>query len=166
GRQMFARLETATGLRPGDFVTVRIEERELQDVARVPARAVGGDNAVLKIGENERLESFPVDIVRRQADDVLIRASGLSGQEIVAERMPLLGAGVLVRPLRGTEDAPAAPEEPERISLTEERRARLIAFVEGNTRMPAQAKERVLGQLRQAEVPARVVQRIESRMGG
>ena len=78
------------------------------------------------------------------------------------------GDGVLVKPLKPGEEGakPEAPAEPENIALSEERRARLIAFVEANNRMPAQAKERVLGQLRQPEVPARVVQRIESRMGG
>ena len=33
-----------------------------------------------------------------------------------------------------------------------------------NHRMPAEAKERVLGQLQQDKVPARMVERIESRM--
>ena len=52
------------------------------------------------------------------------------------------------------------------IALSDDRRARLIAFVEGNVRMPAQAKERMLAQLAQPEVPAQVIARIESRMGG
>ena len=50
--------------------------------------------------------------------------------------------------------------------LDEARRARLIAFVEASERMPPEAKERVLAQLRGAKVPARVVARLESRMGG
>jgi hypothetical protein len=41
-----------------------------------------------------------------------------------------------------------------------------VAFIEANPSMPPDAKERVLGQLRQDEVPAQVIQRIESRMGG
>ena len=52
------------------------------------------------------------------------------------------------------------------VELTDERRAKLIAFVEGNQRMPTEAKERVLSQLAEPQVPARVVERIESRMGG
>ena len=55
---------------------------------------------------------------------------------------------------------------PDTIELTQERRAQLIAFVEGNDAMPAEAKARVLAQLSQDRVPLRVVQRIEERMGG
>ncbi len=51
------------------------------------------------------------------------------------------------------------------ITLDDERRAKLIAFVEGNTRMPADAKTRVLEQLKAEKVPAEMVERIESRMG-
>ena len=52
------------------------------------------------------------------------------------------------------------------VELTDERRAKLIAFVEGNQRMPSEAKERVLAQLSELQVPAQVIERIESRMGG
>ena len=52
------------------------------------------------------------------------------------------------------------------LELTEERRARLVAFVEGNKRMPKEAKARVLAELSKPQVPARMVARIESRMGG
>ena len=48
----------------------------------------------------------------------------------------------------------------------DERRAKLVAFIEGNDRMPAEAKQRILGQLAKPKVPARMVERIESRMGG
>lgn len=60
----------------------------------------------------------------------------------------------------------AAPEEPEMVELTEERRARLTAFVQANTRMPEEARQRILNQLSQGTVPVQVVDRIESRMGG
>ena len=93
-----------------------------------------------------------------------MKTPGLSGREIVSEQTPLLGAGIRIRPLRdGGEEVAAGPEM---LSLDDERRARLVAFVEGNARMPADAKERVLAQLKQDMVPARVVERIESRMGG
>lgn len=57
-------------------------------------------------------------------------------------------------------------QTPEMVELTEERRARLTAFVQANTRMPAEARQRILDQLSQGQVPARVVERLESRMGG
>jgi hypothetical protein len=52
------------------------------------------------------------------------------------------------------------------VDLSEERRDRLVAFVEGNTRLPEDVKARVLGALASGRVPAQMVQRIESRMGG
>ena len=112
-----------------------------------------------------------VDLVRRQGDDVLVRARELEGRRVVAERTPLLGAGILVRDItasrapEGTDGGQPAQSGPERISLTPERRAKLIAFVENNRRMPAEAKERMLSQLQRDEVPARMVQRLEERMG-
>ncbi len=164
GRQLFATLDSASGFRPGDFVTVQIEEPPLDNVARLPASALNAANEVLAITEEERLEVISVTLLRRQGDDVLVRARGLQGREVVAERTPLLGAGIKVRPLRDT--GQAVPEEPEMVELTEERRARLTAFVQSNTRMPEEARQRILQQLSQSSVPAQVVERIESRMGG
>ncbi|WP_226782972.1 efflux RND transporter periplasmic adaptor subunit [Oceaniglobus trochenteri] len=167
GRLLFADLQSATGFRPGDFATVDIDEPPLERVARLPAAAVDSADTVLLVGEEDRLEVAGVDVLRRQGDDVLVRARGLAGRDVVAERSPLLGAGIKVRALRpGAADAPAEPPAPAMVELTEERRARLIAFVEGNERMPSEAKERVLAQLREASVPAQTIERIESRMGG
>jgi hypothetical protein len=162
GRLLFARLDEAPGFRPGDFVTVRIVEPPLERVARVPASAVDASGTVLVVGEEDRLEVAEVDVLRREGDDVLLRARGLAGREIVAERSPLLGAGIRIRPVR-----PGAAEEPVQEDLVEldpERRARLVTFVEGNHSMPAEAKARVLARLKEDRVPAQMVERIESRM--
>ena len=156
----------AAGLRPGDFVTVRVTEPALTGVALLPAGAVGPDGTVLALGEEDRLEPLPAEVLRRQGDDVIVAAAGLAGREVVTERSPLLGAGIRVEPLRdGPDGSPVAPEEPDTVQLDEDRRARLIAFVEEG-RMPAEAKARVLAQLREPEVPSATVARIEGRMGG
>jgi transposase-like protein len=52
------------------------------------------------------------------------------------------------------------------VELSEERRAKLVAFIEGNKRMPKEAKQRVLARLAEPKVPAAMVARIEGRMGG
>ena len=52
------------------------------------------------------------------------------------------------------------------LELTEERRDKLISAIESNGYIPKSAKERIIGQLTQPKVPADVVARIESRMGG
>lgn len=165
GRVVYAGLGDAQGLRPGDFVTVTIREPALPDVALLPASAVDGDGEVLVLGADDRLEEVAVTVLRRQGDDVIIAASTLAGREVVAERSPLLGAGIRIKPLRAGTGA-EAPTAPETVDLTPERRAQLIAFVQENTRMPEEAKARVLEQLTQDKVPAQVVQRLEQRMGG
>ncbi|MGR3617582.1 MAG: efflux RND transporter periplasmic adaptor subunit [Paracoccaceae bacterium] len=165
GRLIFARLDAAIGFKPGDFVSVRVKEQEIEDVARVPASALDAARTVLVLNEEDRLESLDVTLVRRQGDDVLIRGEGLRGREIVVDRSPLLGAGIRVRPLRKDAQA-SAPQEDPLLELSAERRAKLVAFVEANDRMPEEAKARVLAQLGETKVSSQLVQRIESRMGG
>ena len=163
GRLIYARLSAAPGFKPGDFVTVSVREPELSAVARLPASVLDANGTVLVLGPEDRLEQMQVELVRRQGDDVLIRGAGLAGREVVSGRTPLLGAGIKVRALR---DGAAPQPQAEFIELSDERRARLTAFVQGNSRMPEEAKKRVLGQLAEAKVPAKLVSRIESRMGG
>ncbi len=167
GRLLFATLEQPRGFRPGDFVTVRIKEPLLKDVIILPATAVDAAGAVLLIGDEDRLEQASVEVLRKQGDNVLVHASAIVGREVVVERSPLFGSGIKVRPIRADElTKPLTSVEPAMLELTEERRSKLIAFVEGNQAMPKEAKARVLAQLAKDKVPARVVERIESRMGG
>ncbi|MGR3479193.1 efflux RND transporter periplasmic adaptor subunit [Salipiger marinus] len=173
GRLLFATLDAPRGFKPGDFVTVELEEPALEQVARLPATALAASGDVLVIGADDRLEALPVDLVRRQGDDILVRAEALAGRQVVAERTPLLGAGIKVRVL-GADQAqeaprgapPALPAVADLLELTAERRARLVAYVEGNSRLPEEARQRMLAQLSQDRVPAQVVERLEQRMGG
>lgn len=162
GRLLFARLEAAPGFRPGDFVTVQINEPALDGVALVPATAVAADQTVLVVGEEDRLSIADVTLLRRQGDDVIIGPGDSAGETIVAERSPLLGAGIKVRPIRP--GGAAAGPEPEMIALDAERRARLIAFV-SEGRMPEDVKARIIGQLKEDEVSSETVTRLEARMG-
>lgn len=166
GRLLFVSLDTAPGFRPGDFVSVAIAEPALRGVARLPSSALSSANDLLVLDEENRLSVERVELVRRQGDDVLIRAPRLAGMQVVAERSPLLGGGIRVSPIapEGAEAQMAAG--PAMVELDEARRARLIAFVEGNQFMPDTAKQRVLSQLREDEVPVAMVERIEGRMGG
>lgn len=161
GRLVFAALETAAGFQPGDFVTVRVQEPALENVIALPASAVDAAGSVLVLGTDDRLEDATVTVLRRVGDTVLVRGN-IAGREVVEARSPLLGAGISVKPLRKG----AAPQAPEMLKLSQERRAKLVAFIEGNSRMPAEAKARALAQLAEPMVPAQMVERMESRMGG
>lgn len=166
GRLLYARLADARGFRPGDFVTVKVEEPALSNVAVLPATAVDAAGTVLVVGEEDRLSLHPAPVLRRQGDNVIVPADDLNGRVIVAERSPLLGEGIKIKPVNPGAPPAAAEAEPEMVELTPERRARLIAFVENNQFMPKEAKERVLAQLAKESVPANMIARIESRMGG
>lgn len=165
GRLLFASLSNTRAFRVGDFVTVRVEEPPLSDVALLPSTALDADNRVLVLGEENRLEEAQVQLLRRQGNDVIVRAPDLAGREVVTTRTPVLGAGIRVNPLRPGAAAEAAGDGEETVALDPERRARLIAFVEGNSFIPDDVKERMIRQLNEDEVPARMVARIEARMG-
>ena len=162
GRLIYAALETERlGLmRPGDFMTVRVEEPRLTEVAVLPATAVDAEGGVLLLGEDGRLEAARVTVLRRQGDEVIV-ADAPFGREFVTERQPQLGAGILVRPLRD-----GAPEAEAMVRLSPERRAGLIEAVRANGRMPEEAKARILATLESDEVPAAMVDRLESRRSG
>lgn len=166
GRQLYAVLtrSTARGLRPGDFVTVEIDEPLLRDVVQLPATAVDAAGRLLVLGEDDRLEEHAVEVLRKQKNDVILRAPGLDGAEVVAERTPLIGEGIRVRPVR--RDQLTTSDAPVLVELTPERRARLIAFVEGNGRMPEEVKARILSKLNAPMVPQSMIDRLEARMGG
>ncbi|MBO9474270.1 MULTISPECIES: efflux RND transporter periplasmic adaptor subunit [unclassified Shimia] len=163
GRVLFARLDSARGLKPGDFVTVRVTEPALENVVRLPATALSATGEVLIVGEGNRLQARKVTLIRRQQDDVLVRAPEITGELVVTRRTPLLGEGISVKPLTGDR---SAIEAPEMVALSDEERQRFVAAIEGNRRMPSEAKERMLRALAEPEVPARMVERLRSRMGG
>lgn len=167
GRLLYAQLdaEAWAALRPGDFVEVRLSEPELADVTLMPASALAASGEILLVGPEDRLEVAQVRLLRTQGDDVIV-ADAPAGRTYVRVRTPRLGAGIKVRALSVDGAAEVAADVPETLDLDPERRARLIAFVEANDRMRPEAKARVLAQLNQPMVPARVVERLESRMGG
>ncbi len=165
GRLLFAELDAASGLRPGDFVSVEIPEPPLENVVMLPNGAVDAQGDVLVLGPEDRLEETRVAVLRRQGDGVIIEATGLAGREVVAERSQLLGPGIKVRPIRQSEAETVAAAEPDLVELTDARRAELVAYVQNNTRLPDEVRARMLRQLAEPRVPARMVERIEARMG-
>lgn len=165
GRLIFATLQTPRGFRPGDFVSLTVAEPALSRVALLPATAVATDNTVLIIGEDDRLSVADVTVLRRQGDNVIVQARGLNGAEIVAQRSPILGAGIKVNPLRRAANGEIVVEAPEMVALTPEKRAELVARIEGNSRIPAAAKQRILAQLEADEIPVSLMERLNGRGG-
>lgn len=223
GRLLYARVESGgAALRPGDFMVVEIDEPALTNVSVIPATAANSTGEILLIDEGDRLEAATVAILRRQGDELIVSGAEV-GREYATERLPQLGTGVKVRPVRPGDglqeqqmvqlDAarrsalmaaveanarmpkavkermlsrlqqdevpmdivarlegggrPAEPPEAgDTVALDDDRRAKLIAFVEANNRMPSEAKARILAQLNEEMVPRKTIERLESRMGG
>lgn len=163
GRMVYVALDPSPAaealLQPGDFVEVRIEEPPLAGVARLPALAVGRNGTLLALAEGDRLQEIPVEVLRRQGDDVLVRVGALAGREVVLERSALLGEGIRIRPVRPDAGAGMVP-------LSEARRAELVALVEADAAMPEAAKARLLDELKAGAIPAATLERLEGRTGG
>jgi len=158
GRMIFAALDRAPALKPGDFVRVSVAESPLDAVVRLPASALGSDGTVLAVDDDDRLEVLAVTLLRRQGNDVLLSPSGVAGREIVTGRSPALGPGLKVRRINeGAGDT---------VPLSDERRARLRAQIAADTTLPEDERRRLLADLARPRVPARTVARIEARAGG
>ena len=79
----------------------------------------------------------------------------------------MLGAGIKIKPIRTGDpklNNDTAPE-PEKIVLDDERRQKMISFIEGNGYIPKTAKKKILKALNEVEVPVKLINRIEGRMG-
>lgn len=173
GRLIYARLDNdRPGLfRPGDFLTVRVEEPQLTGVAVVPATAVSAEGRMLLVGAEDRLEEIEVTVLRRQDDRVIV-AGAPFGRSYVTARQPALGTGIRVRPVGPETTAPdsgpaAAAADPDGalVRLSPEERAGLIAAVEARPGMPEEAKARILAALEADKVPQSMIDRL-SRSGG
>ena len=166
GRLIFAAIEGGrrSGLRPGDFVAVNIEEEPLEGVFVLPANSVDANQRLLVLNEDNRLEEQDAEILRKQGNEIIVTATNLAGRMVVTERSPLIGNGIRVRPI--LPESTAIPEAPQVVSLSDEERAELIAFVEANQFMPTTVKEQILHTLRQEIVPQATIDRLRSQMGG
>jgi RND family efflux transporter MFP subunit len=165
GRVLYATIDDAPEMKPGDFVSVAVEEPPLEAVTRLPASALGPDGAVLVLDGDDRLERLPVTLLRRQGNDILVRAPGLPGRAVVAERSPVLGPGIKVRRL-APEAAAGRAADGDTLSLSPDRRARLKAYVARDDALPEAERAQLLADLDRPRVPARTVERLERRMGG
>jgi len=168
GRELFARLGAGAAeiLRPGDFVTVEIQEPILRNVAVIPAKAASASGEVLLVGDKNRLVAAKVEILRKQGDTLVVRADALAGRSLVQARAPQLGAGILIEPRQAGMPLLERAVERETVEVSDELRQQMIAFVTANKRIPADRRRQVLEDLKQSKLPKAMVERITSRMGG
>ena len=82
-------------LRPGAFVEVRLADRTYPRVARLPARALYGDDTVYVI-ENGRLSFRRVEVAARDGNDILIMGGLAEGEQVLTTRFGEIGPGIRV----------------------------------------------------------------------
>jgi len=131
GRTLFASLNIDAGtiLRPGDFVTVKIEEPALDGVAEIPATAATEDGRILIVNGESRLEEANVTILRRVGNRLIVGDVPF-GADLVQERLPHLGPGLKVEPNRlPAPGDPTATSSRDMIALGPDRREALRAAV-------------------------------------
>ncbi|MCB1328348.1 MAG: secretion protein HlyD, partial [Maritimibacter sp.] len=176
GRLVYAKLVApdASFVQPGDFVTVRIPERPLDNVATIPAAAATTDGRILLLGDDNRLEEVQATLLRHQGDDLIVTDVPF-GRQYVTARALQLGAGIQVTPVApaapeaGTAapvaaEAPAAetPADADTIALDDARRAAIVAFIEASEKMKPEKKEQWLEELSRPEVPRATVEKFET----
>ncbi|GGA62833.1 efflux RND transporter periplasmic adaptor subunit [Pelagibacterium lentulum] len=98
GVTLLARLdaEGAQMLRPGTFVSVKIEGITYENTLRVPETAVYNDNHVYVI-RDDRMASVPVRILARDNAQLIVSANPDEGERIITSRISQAGNGVAVR---------------------------------------------------------------------
>ena len=82
-------------LTPGLFVEASISGKPITASVELPATALRGDNTVLWVNENSRLERLAVELLRREQDRVWVRGVE-AGLQIVAEQSSQLTAGAAI----------------------------------------------------------------------
>lgn len=170
GRLVYARLvePDPNFVQQGDFVTIRIPERPLEGVARIPTTATTTDGRLLLIGEDNRLVEHQATLLRHQGDEIIVGDVPF-GKMFVAVRALQLGPGIQVMPVEpepeGTQAAATqAPPAPDTIALDDERRAAIIAFIEASEQMKPEKREQWLAELAQPEVPRATVEKFEAKI--
>ena len=82
-------------LTPGLFVEASIAGKPIHQSVELPATALRGDNTVLLVNDDSRLERLPVELLRRERDRVWVRGIE-AGRGVVAEQSSLLAAGAAI----------------------------------------------------------------------
>jgi len=85
-------------LLPGMFVEVRLQGKELIDVIAVPRGALHDNDTVWIADQENQLHMRSVEILRRERDEILVRAGLQAGERIVLTGVSGAAEGMLLRP--------------------------------------------------------------------
>lgn len=94
----------------GTFVQAKIAGRTLPDVMSLPRSALRGDAEIWVVDSNLRLRRRTVEVLRRRADDVLVRGGCIPGERICITALETATEGMPVRLAPPTAAASAGPQ--------------------------------------------------------
>lgn len=165
GRELYAKLsmQDASAVRPGDFVSVQIEEPPVENAALIPATAITGAGEVLLVGLDDRLQAATIPILRKQGDQVIVDVADIAGQRIVHKRAPQLGAGIKIEPREI--GATLEPVTEKMVNISEDEQKLLIAAIEQDSTMPANVRSRIIDRVKSGSVQQENYDRIKSMIG-
>lgn len=103
----------------GQFVRARLTGKEYTHAAELPRSALGNDDTVWVLDENETLRRRTVVVHRLGRQEVLIDASGLDGERVVTSRLDFAVEGMAVR-VREPVGGATAPPSRETSAVTSE----------------------------------------------
>lgn len=102
GVEVFARVRDPEGasatvpLRPGAFVSVKLDDALYEDVAQIPAAALYDQNTVFVIVDG-RMQPRKVDVLGLDGASVLVRGELATGDRVITTRLSTPGSGVAVQ---------------------------------------------------------------------
>jgi multidrug resistance efflux pump len=179
GRTVYAKLNAgqASVLRPGDFVSITIDEPKLANVAVIPTAAATNDGRILLVGNNGRLTQHQAKILRRQGENLIVDSVPL-GRQFVRLYLPFLAPGVKVKPrqMKPREvmpaSKPAIASKPVKtqsvvadgVAIDAAKRAQLVKLVKASRRMPEDRRATILKELTKPKPSKAVVDRLERRL--
>jgi multidrug efflux pump subunit AcrA (membrane-fusion protein) len=169
GRLVFAKLNASetSVMRPGDFVTVRIIEPALANVAVIPTAAATNDGRILLVGENGRLSQHQASIVRRQGDNLVV-GNVPFGRQFVRLYLPFLAPGVKVKarekPDSGSAVVQSGSNVSDGVTIDDEKRAAFVQLVKASSRMSEDRRQEILKELEKTTPSKAVIERLERRM--
>jgi hypothetical protein len=85
-------------LLPGMFVEVGLQGAELHDVIALPRGALHDNETVWTVDSDNRLHIRPVEIIRRERENLLVEAGQLDGLRAVLPILTGAADGMLLRP--------------------------------------------------------------------
>ncbi len=83
----------------GLFVDVELYGEKIANIVSIPRKALHSDNLVLIADSDDRLDLRPVEILRREKQQILIRGGVQAGERLILTALSGATEGVLLRPV-------------------------------------------------------------------